>query len=141
MIELAEEMVNIAKENNLTVETCAEQIDLCPLGIEHGSCIDRSLIEKIIGCELKGKKDKNQREECGCLESVEVGTYDTCQNGCRYCYANFNRERVKRNLNLYDRDSPLLCGKIGQNDKITDRKTVSLKEQQISLFDEEKRRM
>lgn len=141
MIELAEEMVNIAKENNLTVETCAEQIDLCPLGIEHGSCIDRSLIEKIIGCELKGKKDKNQREECGCLESVEVGTYDTCQNGCRYCYANFNGERVKRNLNLYDRDSPLLCGKIGQNDKITDRKTVSLKEQQISLFDEEKRRM
>lgn len=58
MIELAEEMVNIAKENNLTVETCAEQIDLCPLGIEHGSCIDRSLIEKIIGCELKGKRIK-----------------------------------------------------------------------------------
>lgn len=139
MIELAKEMVKIAEEFDLAVETCAEQIDLGHVGIEHASCIDKKLIEKIIGCKLKGGKDKHQREECGCLESVEVGTYDTCQNGCRYCYTNFNWERVKAKINSYDIDSLLLCGKIEKNDKITERKVRSLREPQISLFDDRKR--
>ena len=42
----------------------------------------RELIEKIIGCKLNVGKDKNQSKECGCVESVEIGTYNTCKNGC-----------------------------------------------------------
>mgnify|MGYP002227749581 CR=1 FL=1 len=41
------------------------------------ACIDKRLIEKLLGCELSGQKDKYQRESCGCLESVEVGTYNS----------------------------------------------------------------
>lgn len=119
----------------MTIEACAERIDLKEAGVRHGSCIDKKRIEKIVGCRIEGNKDKNQREECGCLESVEVGTYDTCKNGCRYCYANFSSERVKSTTALYDADSPLLCGKIGSGDIVIERKVESLKAQQLSFFE------
>lgn len=135
MINLAKQMKEIALRYNLIIETCAEQIDLQDIGIQHGSCIDKKLIEKLVGGKLIGEKDKNQRKECGCLESVEVGTYNTCSNGCKYCYANYNDEKVKENLKLYNAESPLLCGNVGLEDKITDRKVKSLKNSQISLFD------
>ena len=133
MIRLAAQMAQIASKYHLIIESCAEQIDLQNVGIQHGSCIDKKLIEKLLGCRLLGEKDKNQREACGCLESIEVGAYNTCLNGCKYCYANFNDEKVKENVRLYDQDSPLLCGNIGLEDKITDRKVKSLKDPQLSF--------
>lgn len=127
MAYMAGKLAEIASKYNLKIESCAEQLDLQSLGISHGSCIDKNLIEKISGCRLDGKKDKNQRGECGCLESVEVGTYNTCLNGCKYCYANFNDEKVKENIKLYNLNSPLLCGEINTGDRITERKVKSLK--------------
>ena len=132
---IATEMADIACKNGLTIESCAEHMDLQSIGIRHGSCIDRNLISKIIGCKIDVTKDKNQRQECGCVESVEVGTYNTCQNGCRYCYANYHDARVERNSRFYDPDSPLLCGNIGPDDKITERKVKSLKRTQLDFFD------
>lgn len=133
MIELARNLAEIAKGNHLKIETCAEQIDLAKFGIAHGSCINKGLMEQLIGCKLKGSKDKNQRAICGCFESVEVGTYNTCRSGCRYCYATFNKEQVKASVALYDRNSPLLCGTIDKDDKITERKVTSLKDAQMNL--------
>lgn len=129
------ELSNIAKENHIKIGSCAEKIDLDEYGIIHNSCIDKELIEKIIGCKLKINKDKNQRIECGCVESVEVGTYNTCKNGCVYCYANYSAKSVESNFQKYDPLSPLLCGHIEKDDKISTRKVVSLKETQISIFD------
>ena len=131
----AKELSNIAKENHIKIGSCAEKIDLDEYGIIHNSCIDKELIEKIIGCKLKINKDKNQRIECGCVESVEVGRYNTCKNGCVYCYANYSAKSVESNFQKYDPLSPLLCGHIEKDDKISTRKVVSLKETQISIFD------
>ncbi len=135
MFSLVKRMVEIASKNKLIVETCAEEINFEDIGINQGSCIDKKLIEKLLGCKIVGEKDKNQRGECRCLESIEVGTYNTCLNGCKYCYANFSDEKVKENVKLYDVNSPLLSGKLGPNDKITDRKVKSLKDSQMSFFD------
>lgn len=131
---LAIHMAKIAAQYKLRIETCAEQIDLQATGISHGCCIDKNLIEQLIGCQLDGGKDKNQREECGCLESIDIGSYNTCLNGCKYCYANFNDSLVKEINKSYDPDSPLLCGHISPEDKITDRKMVSLKNNQYSFL-------
>ena len=84
---------------------------------------------------MQTQKDKNQREECGCVEGVEIGTYNTCKNGCKYCYANYSQESVVKNCSRYDPKSPILCGILDENDKITVRKVKSLKEQQLSIFD------
>ena len=89
---------------------------------------------ELLGCKLLAEKDKNQREECGCFESVEVGSYNTCLNGCKYCYANFNDNKVKDTVNVYDQNSLLLCGNITSDDRITERKVKSLKDNQISFL-------
>lgn len=121
------EIAETAKANGIVLASCAESADLSMYGIEHNCCIDKKLIEEITGYQIKAKKDKNQRIECGCVESVDVGTYNTCRNGCKYCYANHSRESVLNSCRAYDPDSPLLCGSVGKEDKITERKVSSLR--------------
>ena len=135
LLEFAKCISRIARRNGMEIGSCAESIDLDECGIEHNCCIDKALIENIIGCKLKVGKDKNQRQECGCMESVEIGTYNTCKNGCKYCYANFDEESVAQKCSKYNAQSPILCGVIDEYDKITERKVKSLKEQQLSIFD------
>lgn len=135
MIEVAGEMAQIASKYHLIIETCAEKINLQEAGIWHGSCIDKKLIERLLGCKLIAEKDKNQREACGCFESVEVGTYNTCLNGCKYCYANFNDSKVEDHVKLYNRNSALLCGNISSDDRITERKMKSMKDNQIRFLE------
>lgn len=125
----------IAKENDIIVCSCAEKIGLTEYGIEHNCCVDRKLIENIIGCKLKVHKDKNQRKECGCVESVEIGAYNTCKNGCAYCYANYSQDSVESNCSKYNPLSPLLCSTVMPEDKINQRQVKSLKELQLSIFD------
>ena len=134
MKEIAEEMAQIAKSCGLVIETCAEQINLQDVGIRHGSCIDKKRIEKIVGCSLSVEKDKNQREACGCCESIDVGAYNTCRNGCRYCYANYHEEQVRKCIACYDVNSPLLCGRIEPEERVTDRKVRSFRNPQLSIF-------
>ena len=88
-ITLAEYFSKAAKENNLLIDTCAEDIDLSQFNIGHAKCIDDELITKITGKYLSVGKDKNQRPECGCVQAVDIGEYNTCSNGCVYCYANY----------------------------------------------------
>ncbi|MDE7067974.1 MAG: DUF1848 domain-containing protein [Schaedlerella arabinosiphila] len=134
MREIAEGMAQIAKSCGLVIETCAEQINLQDVGIRHGSCIDKKRIEKIAGCSLSVEKDKNQREACGCCESIDVGAYNTCRNGCRYCYANYHEEQVRKCIACYDVNSPLLCGRIEPEERVTDRKVRSFRNPQLSIF-------
>ena len=104
------------------IETCAEAIDLSEFGIKPARCIDSDLIARITGHHLQLKKDKFQRKECGCMESKDIGMTDSCPNGCLYCYANQNADRVRRNVRQLNPDSPLLFGEVGTNDKIFETK-------------------
>lgn len=131
----AGQLAAIAREHGMAVESCAEGIGLEEVGIRHGSCIDPRLIEEITGCRVLAGKDKNQRKECGCAESVEVGTYNTCRNGCLYCYANFSKAAVRSRTERYDLLSPLLCGAVEPGDKVTVRKMKSVVDGQLSLFE------
>lgn len=124
---MAADLAEIVQRNGMNIATCAEQMDLSDCGIGHSSCIDKNLIEEIIGCPIQAKKDANQRSECGCVESIDVGTYHTCRNGCLYCYANQSDVRVEKNAALYNIHSPILCGSISEGDVITERRVISLK--------------
>lgn len=132
--ELAGRFAEIAHKYNLALETCAEAIDLSRFGIRHGHCIDGALLGRIIGQPLSVTKDKNQREECGCMASIDIGMYDSCANGCKYCYANHFLSAVQKNIRSHDPSSPLLYGNIGPGDIVKDRVMESCKIQQLGLF-------
>lgn len=61
LMDFAQSINNIAVHNEMTVGSCAERIDLQQCGIEHNCCIDKNLIEEIVGCKINAGKDKNQR--------------------------------------------------------------------------------
>lgn len=132
--ELAGRLSDIAGKYRLTLETCGESLDLSQFGIRHGHCIDGELLEKLIGQPLSLSKDKNQREACGCMTSIDIGMYDSCANGCKYCYANHASTAVTRNIQAHDPSSPLLCGKLTPEDLVRDRTVASCKETQAKLF-------
>ena len=131
-------LADIAREHDIDVYTCAESIDLSFSGIKKGKCIDDKYISQITGRIYDLRKDKGQRTECGCVESVEVGAYNTCLNGCKYCYAcKVSQEDVKKNAHRYDPASPLLCDTLVQNDVMTMRELKPLpysSGEQLSLF-------
>lgn len=124
---------SIAGEYGLQISTCCEAVDLEQYGITHASCIDRSLMESICGCSLDLEKDKNQRAECGCASSIDIGTYNTCKNGCRYCYANYSQTFLAARKKDYRPDSPLLCSSLTQEDAVKERITASAKDYQLKL--------
>lgn len=131
----ARKLCAIAHANDMDIAACAEAMDFTDCGILPNHCIDRNLIEKLLGCRIHIGKDTGQRPECGCVESVEVGTYHTCRNGCKYCYANFSEEQVRQNAACYDPKSPILCGALTDADKITERRMKSLRDTQLNCQD------
>lgn len=105
---IADGLSKIASKYDLMIETCSEDVDLSKYGINYGRCIDNRIISEITGKKFTAIKDKNQRKECGCIKSVDIGAYNTCLHGCLYCYANFSRKRVEENVNMHSDYSPFL---------------------------------
>lgn len=49
------------------------------------------------GVKTKNNKDKGQRQFCGCINSKDIGQYNTCPHLCEYCYANTSKEAAVAN--------------------------------------------
>ncbi len=134
MKEVASGFAEIAHKYGIVLYTCAEAIELSSYGIKPGACIDQNLIEKIIGYHIKAKNDTNQRAACRCIQSVDIGVYDTCSHGCTYCYATSSPSTVLRRMAAHDPQAPMISGHPQGGEIITDRTTPSQKTAQLSLF-------
>ena len=124
-----------AAQYGLPLSTCSEAIDLSGYGIPHAACIDPVQISRILGCPVRAKKDPNQRPFCGCMESVDIGSYNSCINGCVYCYANQGMERARRRMQRHEPRSPMLLGRPDGTEKILEIHAESLRVAQTSRFD------
>ena len=133
--DLASGLGRIAGKYKLPLYSCAEKLDLKRYGIRHGACIDKDKIHQIAGYKLDVKKDAGQRRECCCVESIDIGAYDTCTGGCKYCYAVHSLESAKKKFQQHDPESPLLIGDLRGDEVVTDKEMHSLRDNQISLFE------
>lgn len=116
--QIARGFKEIADRYGFQIFSCSEDIDLNSIGIQHGACIDGALISELFGSTSVNAKDKNQRESCGCVESADMGMYNTCHFRCAYCYANFNEGTIESNCQKHYPDSPSLLGRYEGHVKI-----------------------
>ncbi len=93
---LLRDLVEMAEQNSIRLESCAEDLDA--FGIPAGSCIDADQIGRAFGLELSRLQDPGQRQACRCAPSRDIGMYDSCPAGCVCCYAvrDFKRARLNR---------------------------------------------
>lgn len=127
---IARHLAQIAAAYRLPLYACGESRDYSRYGILPAACIDKEKIEKILGCTLQIRKDSGQRALCRCMESIDIGVYNTCRHGCTYCYATKNRLTPAPPPPT----APMLTGYPAGDEKITEKTAVSLKTRQGSLF-------
>lgn len=108
---------DIADRHDLEIYSCCEEVDLQKFGIPHGACIDGDLLTRLFGTGPIAK-DKNQRTGCNCVESADMGNYNSCPFRCSYCYANFNERMIEENRWKHDPHSPALVGRYDGNIEI-----------------------
>jgi hypothetical protein len=104
--DLLRDLGAIAQSHNMEMVSCAEEIDLRPYGIFPGKCIDDRLIGRMFGLDVSHSKDPGQRNACGCVVSKDIGMYDACLFGCRYCYATTSFGRARANYLRHDPEAP-----------------------------------
>jgi len=134
---LVKRMSEIAMKRGMTLASCALTEDFSEYAVEHNSCVDPLLIEKLCGYAIQSRKDKSQRGACGCAESRDLGTYNTCLHGCLYCYANRNPASIRAKAALYNPDSPMLCDSLEGDERVravSGRTNRNSGPRQISLF-------
>ena len=125
----------IASENGLVIHLCCENPKLARENVDADGCLSKEVLEKALGCRLAVPGKKRARAECACLLGADIGAYNTCAHGCRYCYANRDAETAAKNRRRHDRNSPFLIGGYGEGDVVRDAKQVSWRDGRISLFD------
>jgi len=106
--ETARSLAEIAAGNGLVIDSCAGKLGLERFGIGPARCVDSKYFSKTRGGIVE--RDKNQRPECRCAKSVDIGAYNTCVNGCRYCYANYIKRAAADNYAEHDPASPFISG-------------------------------
>ena len=119
--ELARGLASIAHAWHIPIQTCGNNGDWSRYGIAGSACTTLSMLGAANGVEFRALRHKGQRPGCGCFESRDIGCYDSCPNGCRYCYANRSPELARRNYReLHDPESPILLGRLRETDEITE---------------------
>ena len=133
-ITIGKAFAEIGKEYGITIRACAEGTELEPNGVDCGGCMTVGTFEKALHAVLDVPKRKNQRSgKCACVLGTDIGAYDTCAHFCRYCYANTDAERVRRNMKAHDPDSPFLIGSCRPGDRIREAAQESWRSRQLTL--------
>lgn len=107
---LARGLGEIAKKYGIYLQTCGTNGDFTKYGIHASGCMTLDILGRANGIVFKDLKHKGMRQGCHCIESRDIGAYDTCLNGCKYCYANTKPQKARENYRFHDPGSPLLLG-------------------------------
>lgn len=127
--ELIKGLCILNKKWGLTIATCCEdwtpEVPFSKYQIEQNRCIDDVLLMRLFPekdklmkflkshtCSqttlfqtndqnLNLLKDPNQRKNCGCVISKDIGQYETCIHLCKYCYANKWDAKVRNRYEKY----------------------------------------
>ena len=107
-----------ASKYGMKIQTCGTNGDFTRYGIEKSGCMTLDILGEANGITFKNFKHKGMRQGCHCIETRDIGAYDTCLNGCKYCYANTNPQKAFENYKYHNPVSPLLLGELQDTDTV-----------------------
>lgn len=107
-VALVRDLRDMAAARGMTLATCCQPEFFAQAGIEVSRCIDPDWIEARTGIRLPRQKDPHQRPRCGCAPSKDIGAYDHCLFGCRYCYATTSFARARQRFADHDPEAESL---------------------------------
>lgn len=91
---LLQQLALILKGQGMTATLCS-QPDLLTDGLRPAACIDAKRFARFLPGGVPVLKGKAPRAGCACLPSRDIGFYDSCSQGCAYCYAVRNPASAK----------------------------------------------
>ncbi len=103
---LLRQLVNLAQARGVVVSVCAQPEKIVPGAVE-ARCVDARRLTRLSGRRIQAAI-RGGRKECGCFESRDIGDYNTCPQGCIYCYAVENWAEAKRRYAKHDPASDFL---------------------------------
>lgn len=106
-LALVRDLRQAAGAHGIALHSCCEDAVLGE-GVEKAHCVDLELLRRVRPDLPATLKPKPTRPECGCLESVDIGAYDTCRFGCIYCYATNSYEAARHRAQAHDPADPAL---------------------------------
>ena len=134
-LTLGEAFCEIGRAHGMTIRPCAEGNELAQFGADCGGCMTVAMYERAIGRRLKIPRVPPARTACACYLGGDIGAYNTCGHFCRYCYANYDADVVKKNMRRHDPASPLLIGHLTPDDVVHDAKQESWIDPQLTLIE------
>ena len=111
----------VARKHHMTVQTCSEYNTLEEYGFVVNDCVSKELVKTITGKNYPTWKGRNN-QYCGCASMVDIGSYNTCTHYCKYCYANYDEDKIKETIKNHHLDSTMLIGYLKEDDEIKVRK-------------------
>lgn len=103
---LLSRLAGIAADEGLRPTLCSQPHLLAP-GLAPARCIDVERLGDVAGRPIAARTRGN-RPGCLCAESRDIGAYDSCAQGCAYCYAVGNQRRAAATIAAADMNAPRL---------------------------------
>ena len=129
--EIAKNIGTIAKKHNIIIQTCATVENLEQYGILQSGCMTSDILGQANGITFKKVRHSGNRQGCRCMGNRNIGDYDTCPNGCKYCYANQNLQIVQENYKKHNPNDSMILGNLKPTDEIQQSSQKSFLENNI----------
>ena len=136
-LKIVENFGKISKKYNMYLQTCACKEDYSQYGINKSGCVTKEILEFASKKKFVNLGLGKSRENCKCVPMRDIGAYETCPHGCKYCYANKDHKKAFSNFKNHNQKSPILFGNITEKDIVKNAKQESFIDtsaHQLSLF-------
>jgi hypothetical protein len=103
---LLRELREIAGDRGMKLTLCA-QPHLLVDGVGAAHCIDVQRLSDVAGRAIAAR-EKGNRAGCACAQARDIGAYDSCAQGCAYCYAVTSPQAAQRKIAALDANAAML---------------------------------